>query len=59
MWPFRKKKLYKLTWSYGSCYFEQYTDYIVARDTGEVWKKHKEEHPIATYCIELEEINRE
>lgn len=56
MWPFRKKKLYLLTWSYGSHYCEKYTDYIIARDVGEVWRKHKEDHPLATYCVKLEEI---
>ena len=56
-WFKRKpKKLYLLTWSYGMSKYDHYSDFIVARDIAEAWQKHKEEHPIATYCIKIEEI---
>ena len=60
MWPFKKKKLYKLTWAYGSEYaqrVETYTEYIRATDVADAWRKHKQDHPIATYCIEIEVVN--
>lgn len=50
------KKLYLLTWSYGSCSKDHYSDFIVARSVGEVWEQHKSQHPIATYLIKIEEI---
>ena len=53
---FRKKKLYLLTWSYGSCSKEHFTDLIKAYDFHDCWKKHKKNHPIATYCIKMKEI---
>ena len=53
---FEKKKTYLLTWAYDSINCCVYTDIIKARDPSEVWKKHKREHPIATYLIELKEI---
>lgn len=56
MWPFKKKKLYKLTWSYGSETPIVYTDFIRATDIYDMWEKHKYDHPIATYCIKLEEM---
>lgn len=56
MWPFRKKKLYLLTWAYGANRAEWYSDYIVAYDIGDMWKKHKTDHPISTFCIKVEEI---
>ena len=55
-WLFEKKKTYLLTWAYDSTDCFVYTDIIRARDPAEVWKKHKREHPIATYLIELKEI---
>lgn len=56
-WFKRKpKKLYLLTWSYGMSKYDHYSDFIVARDIAEAWQKHKAEHPIATYCIKIEEI---
>ena len=55
-WFLKKKKTYLLTWSYYSTRNLIYTDIIKARDFAEVWKKHKKEHPIATYLIELKEI---
>lgn len=60
MWPFKKKTLYKLTWAYGSEYarnIDKYTDYIRATDVADAWRKHKQDHPIATYCIEIEVVN--
>lgn len=54
---FRKKKIYLLIWNYyGPNDTMKYSDYIVARDIGEAWRKHKEEHPLATYCISIEEV---
>ena len=55
-WLFNKKKTYLLTWSYDSNRYVIYTDIIKARDPSEVWKKHKREHPVATYLIELKEL---
>ena len=62
MWPFKikKKTLYKLTWTYGSEYAHYsnvYTDFIRATDVADAWRKHKKDHPIATYCIEIEVVN--
>ena len=53
---FKKKKTYLLTWSYNSNGYIIYTDIIKARDPSGVWKKHKREHPVATYLIELKEL---
>lgn len=55
-WFFKKKKAYLLTWSYNSNGYIIYTDIIKAKDPSGVWKKHKREHPVATYLIELKEI---
>lgn len=55
-WLFEKKKTYLLTWAYDSKGYVIYTDIIKARDPSEVWKKHKREHPGATYLIELKEF---
>ncbi len=60
MWPFKKKKLYKLTWAYGSEYarnVEMYTEYIRATDVADVWRKHRKERAIPTFCVSLEVIN--
>ena len=60
MWPFKKKILYKLTWAYGSahtCHVDTYTDFIRATDVADAWRKHKKDHPIATYCIEIEVVS--
>ena len=56
MWLFRKKKMYLLTWAYGANRAEWYSDYIIAYDIGDMWKKHKEDHPIPTFCVKVEEI---
>lgn len=53
---FKRKKIYILTWAYYSTEEFVYTDIIKARDAAEVWKKHKWEHPVATYLIELKEL---
>ena len=53
---FKRKKTYILTWAYYSTGELIYTDIIKARDAAEVWKKHKREHPISTYLIELKEL---
>ena len=55
-WFFGKKKTYLLTWAYDSTDCFVYTDIIRARDPAEVWEKHKREHPVATYLIELKEL---
>lgn len=60
MWPFKKKTLYKLTWAYDSvCAHPSkiYTDFIRATDVANAWRKHKKDHPIATYCIEIEVVS--
>ena len=56
MFWFFKKKTYLLTWAYDSNARLIYTDIIKARNPSEMWRKHKQEHPLATYLIELKEI---
>lgn len=53
---FSKKKTYLLTWSYCSAQDLVYTDIIKARNISEMWKKHKENHPISTFMVDLKEI---
>ena len=53
---FKKEKTYLLTWAYGSNDRLVYTDIIKAKNPSEMWRKHKQEHPLATYLIELKEI---
>ena len=55
-WLFKKKKIYLLTWAYYSDAHLVYTNIIKARDPAGAWEKHKREHPIATYLVELKEI---
>ena len=60
MWPFKPKKLYKLTWAYGSKYaqrVETYTEYIRATDVADVWRKHRKEKVMPTFCVNLEVVN--
>ena len=54
----KDKKLYLITWSYGSNHTTHFTDYILAKDRHDAWCKHKEDHPLATYCIRMKEVNR-
>ena len=53
---FFRKRTYLLTWSYYSNQGMVYTDIIKARDINDMWRKHKKEHPIATYMVDVEEI---
>lgn len=53
---FFRKRTYLLTWSYYSNQGSVYTDIIKAKNISEMWRKHKEDHPIATYMIAVEEI---
>lgn len=55
-WFFKKKKTYLLTWAYDSNARLVYTDIIKARSSSEMWRKHKQEQPLATYLIELKEL---
>lgn len=59
MWPFTKKRVYKITWAYGSSgeRIEVYTEYFKAKDAASAWRKHRARRSLPTYCVSMEVVN--
>ena len=55
MWPFKEKKLYKLTWSYHEGGYK-YTEVVRAYNQAHAWKIVKRQHPISITLVCLEEV---
>ena len=56
MWPFRKTKIFQITWSYetpGKYYF---TEIVRAADIAKAWEKLRKEHSLSISLIEWTEI---
>ena len=58
MWPFRKTKLFKITWSYT---YEasgkyHYTEIIRATDIAKAWKKLRKHYHLPISLIEWTEV---
>lgn len=61
MWPFRRKNIYLITWSYGEHHADvgiKYSDYVRGYDIGQAWMKLKKEHPLPIYMISIEKVNQ-
>ena len=55
MWPFKEKKLYRLTWSYSEGGYK-YIEVIRAYNPAHAWKIIKRDHPLAITLVHLEEV---
>ena len=55
MWPFKEKKLYRLTWSYSEGGYK-YIEVIRAYNPAHAWKIIKRDHPLAITLVQLEEV---
>ena len=51
MWPFRKTKMFQITWAYDCPSKYHFTEVIRAVDIAEAWKKIHNQHPGATISL--------
>jgi len=56
MWPFKQKKIYKVTWSYGSNNTIHYTEIVKAKDVERAWNLVRRKHTLPIFCIEIGEV---
>lgn len=52
-----KKKLFKITWKYGSTSTVSYTEIVKARDIADAWAKIGQGHGIAISLESWEEVS--
>lgn len=56
MWPFRKTKMFQITWAYDCPSKYHFTEIIRAVDIAEAWAKIRRQHSIAISLIEWKEV---
>jgi len=57
MWSFKRKKIYKVTWSYyGDPKFGICNEIVKAKDAAHAWKKVRRQHNFAISCVEIKEV---
>ena len=56
MWPFRKKKIFQITWSYDSLTKYHFTEIVQAVNIAAAWTKIRRQHGIAISLIEWTEV---
>lgn len=56
MWPFRKTKMFQITWAYDNPSKHHFVEVIRAVDIAAAWTKIRKQHSIAISLIEWTEI---
>ena len=56
MWPFKKTKIFQITWAYDPPSKYHFTEIVRAVDIAAAWKKIYRQHGIAISLIEWTEI---
>lgn len=57
MWPFNKKKIFRITWKYVGTRGWSYTSIIQGYNVADAWKRLAKQHSYALDCIDIEELN--
>ena len=56
MWPFRKTKMFQITWAYDNPSKYHFIEIIRAVDIAAAWTKIRKQHSIAISLIEWTEV---
>lgn len=56
MWPFRKKKIFQITWSYVTSIKDYFIEVIRAVDIAAAWAKIRKQHDLPISLIEWKEV---
>ena len=56
MWPFRKKKIFQITWSFDSLSRYSFTEIVRAVDIAHAWNKISKKHYLAITLVKWTEV---